>query len=101
MIHTSQIISNEEEDPSTRYKDLPDIYDACSFALIVAYLVLLEGAIKDSAWFSTMKDKLAAVHRNHTWELTQLLEGMNAIRLKWVFKSKFNPDGLLLKKKAT
>lgn len=43
---------------------------------------------------------MQAVQRNKTWEHSNLPEEKKAIGLKCVYKSKFNPDGSLLKKKA-
>lgn len=31
--------------------------------------------------------------KNETWELTDLLNGKNAIGLKWIFKTKYHADG--------
>lgn len=47
-----------------------------------------------------MEDEMNAIHKNQTWELTTLLEEKKAIDLKWIYKTKFNPDGSKLKKKA-
>lgn len=37
---------------------------------------------------------------NHTWKLVELPEGKQAVGLKWIFKSKYDADGVLLKRKA-
>lgn len=46
-----------------------------------------------------MHEEMMAIHRNNTWELTQLPKGKRAIGLKSIYKSKFNPDSSLLRKK--
>lgn len=47
-----------------------------------------------------MQEEMEAIHKNQTWKLTALPEGKRAIGLKWIFKSKFNSNGTLLRKKA-
>lgn len=47
-----------------------------------------------------VNEEIEAIQKNETWILTKLPEGKKAIGLKWVYKSKLNPDGTLLKKKA-
>lgn len=59
-----------------------------------------EEAAKDSDWIMAMIEEIEAIRRNGTWELTNLLEKKKAIGLKWIFKSKLNPDGSLLNTKA-
>lgn len=49
---------------------------------------------------TAMQEEMRAIYRNKTWELSDLPEGKKAIGLKWVYKSKLNLDGSLLKKKA-
>ena len=47
-----------------------------------------------------MKEELAAIEKRKTWSLVDLPKGKEAIGLKWVYKSKFKPDGTLDKNKA-
>lgn len=42
-----------------------------------------------------MNKELDALEKNETWELTFLPKGKKAIGSKWVYKTKFKPDGLL------
>lgn len=90
----------EDDNPPARYRNLTEIYDACSFALTAADPTSFDDAVKNEGWLTAMKEEMEAISRNNTWELSTLLEGKKAIGLKWVFKSKFNPDGTLLRKKA-
>ncbi|GJW31679.1 retrovirus-related pol polyprotein from transposon TNT 1-94 [Tanacetum coccineum] len=48
----------------------------------------------------THKDELAAIQRNNTWELVDLLAGKHSLGLKWVFKTKYLADGSIEKYKA-
>ncbi|GJX72852.1 ribonuclease H-like domain, reverse transcriptase, RNA-dependent DNA polymerase [Tanacetum coccineum] len=47
-----------------------------------------------------MKVELDSINRNNTWELTTLPKGHKAIGLKWVFKTKKDANGNIVKHKA-
>ncbi|GJS21640.1 ribonuclease H-like domain, reverse transcriptase, RNA-dependent DNA polymerase [Tanacetum coccineum] len=47
-----------------------------------------------------MKVELDSINRNNTWELTTLPRGHKAIGLKWVFKTKKDANGNIIKHKA-
>jgi hypothetical protein len=47
-----------------------------------------------------MEEEMRSIHDNQTWELTTLPAGHRAIGLKWVFKVKKDPAGLIVKHKA-
>lgn len=57
-------------------------------------------AKQDSKWLEAMDKELAALEANDTWDLVPLPYDKKAIGSKWVFKSKFNPDGTLERCKA-
>jgi hypothetical protein len=40
------------------------------------------------------------IEGNQTWEIVDLLEGKYSIRVKWVYKTKFNVEGKVEKHKA-
>ena len=40
-----------------------------------------------------MDEKIGAIKKNDTWELTDLPKGQKAIGVKWVYKTKTNQDG--------
>ena len=42
-----------------------------------------------------MNSELDALELNHTWEVTALPPGKNAIGCKWIYKTKYNPDGAI------
>lgn len=92
--------AREDEATPVRFRNFKDIYSSCSFALTVAGPIIYEEAVKDDTWIKAMNEELKAIERNGTWELPSLPDNKKAIGLKRIFKSKFNSDGSLLKKKA-
>lgn len=59
-----------------------------------------EDAAEDPEWQIAMTEGMQAIEKNSTWELVDNLEGKNIIRLKWVFRTKYNANGSILKHKA-
>ncbi|GJX08294.1 zinc finger, CCHC-type containing protein [Tanacetum coccineum] len=57
-------------------------------------------ASTDQKWIEAMKVELDSINRNNTWELTNLPKGHKAIGLKWVFKTKRDANGNIVKHKA-
>nr|GFA89713.1 ribonuclease H-like domain, reverse transcriptase, RNA-dependent DNA polymerase [Tanacetum cinerariifolium] len=57
-------------------------------------------ASSDQKWIEAMKVKLDSINRNNTWELTTLPKGYKSIGLKWVFKTKKDANGNIIKHKA-
>nr|GEU62318.1 zinc finger, CCHC-type [Tanacetum cinerariifolium] len=57
-------------------------------------------ASSDQKWIEAMKVELDFINRNNTWELTTLPKGHKAIGLKWVFKTKKDANGNIIKHKA-
>lgn len=50
-------------------------------------------AAKHSHWKKAMNEELKALESNGTWELTSLPQGKQVIGCKWVYKTKYTPDG--------
>ena len=44
-------------------------------------------------WVKAMEQQLLALETNGTWVLTSLPHGKKALTSKWVYKTKFRPDG--------
>lgn len=57
-------------------------------------------ASKKHAWVQSMAAELKALQANGTWEVASLPPHKCAIGCKWVYKTKYNPDGLINKHKA-
>ena len=54
----------------------------------------------DQRWMSAMKEKLAVIEKNQTWELVEKPKDRKIIGLKWVFRTKLKFDGSVNKHKA-
>ncbi|GJY74052.1 retrovirus-related pol polyprotein from transposon TNT 1-94 [Tanacetum coccineum] len=57
-------------------------------------------ALKNSGWVQAMNTELEALEKNNTWSLSNLPPGHKPITYKWVYKTKFNPDGGVERLKA-
>ena len=61
---------------------------------------LLSDANQKGVWKEAMKDEIKSIEENQTWELTELPPHKKSIGVKWVYKTKMNPDGTINKHKA-
>ena len=59
-----------------------------------------EDAVKSEKWRKAMDLELEAINKNGTWELMELPEGGKKIRVKWIYKTKFNENGEVNKYKV-
>ena len=50
--------------------------------------VTFDEAVNQSKRRKAMDEELAAIERNNTWKLTELLKGQKIINVKWIFKTK-------------
>ncbi|XP_057956970.1 uncharacterized mitochondrial protein AtMg00820-like [Malania oleifera] len=55
---------------------------------------------KDPDWCKARETEIAALEPNNTWVLTDLPPRKSPIACKYVYKSKYNSDGTLERKKA-
>ena len=51
-------------------------------------------------WDMAMQQELTALEQNHTWVLTSLPPSKRALTSKWVYKTKYKPDGSIERHKA-
>lgn len=71
------------------------------FALLAGFEPInYSEALENKQWKSAMVEELQAIERNNTWDLVKFLAHTKAIEVKWVFKLKHNPDGLITRYKA-
>ncbi|KAD4179957.1 hypothetical protein E3N88_28548 [Mikania micrantha] len=54
----------------------------------------------DKKWIEAMQAEIDSINKNNTWNLTDLPSNHKAIGLKWVFKTKRDASGNIIKHKA-
>ncbi|XP_016173919.1 uncharacterized protein LOC107616481 [Arachis ipaensis] len=59
-----------------------------------------EEAATQTCWRETIQAELQALNQNQTWCLIELPTGKKIVGCKWVFRVKFNPNGLIERHKA-
>ncbi|GJS94691.1 ribonuclease H-like domain, reverse transcriptase, RNA-dependent DNA polymerase [Tanacetum coccineum] len=93
--------SHFDHTPIRGYRTLSDIYENTEELLLAEDEPKnYKEASNDQKWIEAMKDELDSINRNNTWKLTSLPPGHKAIGLKWVFKTKRDADGKIIKHKA-
>ncbi|RDX89437.1 hypothetical protein CR513_28841, partial [Mucuna pruriens] len=79
-------------------KILVDIYETCNMAMLEP-----EGygeALKKEVWVKEMEEEIKMIEKNNTWKLIDCPHRKDIIRVKWVYKTKLNPNGAIQKHKA-
>jgi len=57
-------------------------------------------ALQQEHWKAATEEELRVIERNQIWELVDLPPNKSPIDVKWVFKVKLKPDGVVAKHKA-
>lgn len=52
-----------------------------------------EEAIMYDEWRDAMKEELRMIDKNKTWSLVPRPASRHVIGVKWIFRTKLNPDG--------
>ncbi|CAN6709377.1 unnamed protein product [Malus baccata var. baccata] len=60
----------------------------------------VEEALKDPKWAAAMDEEMMALHKNDTWEVTELPKGKKPVGCRWVFTIKYKADGSVDRYKA-
>ena len=81
-----------------KISSLADVYERCN--LVHSEPTTYTEVATSLAWIEAMKAEIDSIERNGTWELTELPGDKKRIGVKWVFRTKFNPDGSVFKHKA-
>lgn len=90
---------NSSSDPSSSLPSSPQITADYSPDDPYTYLEALQSS--DAAqWIHAMTEEIHSLKENKTWELVRLPDGRQAIQCKWVFKTKYLPNGNIDKFKA-
>ncbi|GJW82981.1 ribonuclease H-like domain, reverse transcriptase, RNA-dependent DNA polymerase [Tanacetum coccineum] len=87
--------------PTRGYRTLNEVYDNTERLLLVEDEPKnFKEASKDEKWIEAMQVEIDSINKNNTWKLTTLPKDHKAIGLKWVFKTKRDANGEILKHKA-
>ncbi|KAL4282228.1 hypothetical protein GQ457_03G017580 [Hibiscus cannabinus] len=92
------VAGTTDADEVIKTKSLATVYERCN--LVFAEPTSFNDASKVPEWIDAMKSEISAIEKNGTWFLTNLPSGKHAIGVKWVYRTKFNPDGTIFKHKA-
>ncbi|GJX04141.1 kinase-like domain, phloem protein 2-like protein, partial [Tanacetum coccineum] len=93
--------SHFDHTPVRGFRTLNDLYENTEELLLAEDEPKnYKEASTDQKWIKAMKVELDSINRNNTWELTTLPKGHKAIGLKWVFKTKKDANGNIVKHKA-
>ncbi|XP_027772675.1 uncharacterized protein LOC114077195 [Solanum pennellii] len=90
------IVKNQDS-PVLKNKSLAEVYEQCHFSLIEPSS--FEEAANHKMWISAMEEELSMINK-HGWELVDRPEEKNVVGVKWVYRTKYNPDGSIFKNKA-
>ena len=93
---------------SPRYRSLTDLYTETTPITQDEEVFLLSGeepltyieAASEEVWMRAMREKMLAIDKNETWELESPPPNCRPIGLKWIFKVKKSPQGVVIKHKA-
>ncbi|GJT01421.1 ribonuclease H-like domain, reverse transcriptase, RNA-dependent DNA polymerase [Tanacetum coccineum] len=101
---STQVINSPSQfdhTPVRGFRTLSDLYENTEELLLAEDEPKnYKEASSDQKWIEAMKTELDSINRNNTWELTTLPTGHKAIGLKWIFKTKKDANGDIIKHKA-
>ncbi|KAG8491054.1 hypothetical protein CXB51_014208 [Gossypium anomalum] len=60
----------------------------------------IEEALESAKWRQAVMEEMKALKNNETWEVSDLPKGKKTIGCKWIFTTKFKPDGRIDRYKA-
>nr|GEV48098.1 zinc finger, CCHC-type [Tanacetum cinerariifolium] len=95
-----------DDTPVRGFKDLNKIYENARIVETESLLFTKEEphnykeASTDKKWIEAMEAELDSINKSNTWTLTTLPTNHKAIGLKWVFKTKRDAKGEIIKYKA-
>lgn len=94
-LDSSSSSKKQSEFTPRKFRSLAEIYQSSNFAPTAFKPTTFEDAMPKPEWKAVMRDETNAIERNKTWKLVDLPIGTEAIGLKWIYKSKFNSNGIL------
>nr|GEY64804.1 ribonuclease H-like domain, reverse transcriptase, RNA-dependent DNA polymerase [Tanacetum cinerariifolium] len=93
--------SNFDHTPVRGFRTLNDLYENTEELLLAEDEPRnYKEASSDQKWIEATKVELDSINRNNTWKLSTLPKGHKAIGLKWIFKTKKDANGNIIKYKA-
>nr|UBX54621.1 transposon Pol polyprotein [Lupinus angustifolius] len=98
---TPTTLPHEQSSPESsprRVRSLVDIYETCNLAIVEPGS--FEEASRQEVWVKAMEEEIKMIEKNNTWELVDCPKDKDIIGVKWVHKTKLNPDGTIQKHKA-
>ena len=60
----------------------------------------VQEAMLKKEWMEAMQAEMDMIEKNETWSLVSKPKNKKPIGVKWIFRTKFNPDGTICKHKA-
>ena len=88
----------EFDSPVLKTKSLAEIYERCN--VMVNEPSSYEEASKMEEWRIAMQEELKMIAKNETWQLVPRPSNRKIIGVKWVYRTKLNPNGSINKYKA-
>jgi len=58
-----------------------------------------ESACTKNVWLKAMQEELHSIENNDTWELYEFSKGKRCVASKWLYKTKYNSDGIIERNK--
>ena len=77
--------------PPRWVRSLRKIYERCNFTLLE--LKNFEEAAKEEVWINAIEEEIKMIEKNKTWELIDRLKDRDVIGVKWIYRTKTNPNG--------
>lgn len=86
------------DSPPRKSRLLSEIYESCNVSFVEPHN--FAEASKESVWIKAMEEEMQMIEENNTWELVNRPSNKDVIGVKWIFKTKLNPDKTVQKFKA-
>jgi hypothetical protein len=104
----SSALDADHDDAPVRYRSIRDIMKDTDpgkqgedlLMVNMEELVSFQEAQAYDCWRKVMLDGMTAIEANNTWELVEAPASQRPIGLKWVFKTKKDASGVIVKHKA-
>jgi hypothetical protein len=108
LSHASSAPDVDHDDAPVRYRSIWDIMEDMKpgeqgedmLMVNTEEPTLFQEAQAYDCWCKAMLDEMTAIEANSTWELVDASTSQHLIGLKWVFKTKKDASGVIVKHKA-